>query len=149
VVVSTSKHRGVKVLLVRTNSPNSLEESVMNRLMISRLLVSGLFLVSMMVAVKVTAQTASNPSHGNTTQQPKPNPDKEKQIRANPACVRIINECTKLGFIEGQANKDNGLWLDCFWPVVKETNSTREGRPVKVPVSEAEVNTCRAVAEAP
>ncbi len=120
----------------------------MSRLMISRLLVSGLFLVSMMVAVEVTAQTASNPSHGNTTQQAKANPDNAKQIKANPACERILNECKKLGFIEGQANKDNGLWLDCFWPVVKGTNSTREGRHINVPVSEADVNTCRAVAEA-
>ena len=59
----------------------------MSRLMISRLLVSGLFLVSMMVAVEVTAQTASNPSHGNTTQQAKANPDNAKQIKANP-CLR-------------------------------------------------------------
>jgi hypothetical protein len=119
----------------------------MSRLMITRLLGSGLFLVSMMVAVPVTAQTASNPSHGDTTQHPKANPDTTKQVKANPACQRILSECKKLGFVEGQAKKDNGLWLDCFGPVIKGTNPTREGKPIKVPVSEADLNTCRAVAE--
>ena len=47
-----------------------------------------------------------------------------------PACQSIIAECKSLGFIVGQAKEDNGLWKDCFGPVVKGGGTpTRDGKP--------------------
>jgi hypothetical protein len=107
----------------------------MDRHTTSRILMSGTFLVAAMMGSDVTAQTAA--------------PNKGGQNRAaaeqNPACQRIINECRNLGFIEGQWKKDNGLWKDCFDPVVKGGSSpTRDGAPVSVPVSSSDVQACRA-----
>jgi len=64
--------------------------------------------------------------------------------RGNPACQRILTECKKLGYIQGQWKKDNGLWMDCFEPVVKGGNPTRDGKPMNVPVSPSDVQACRA-----
>ncbi len=102
---------------------------------ISRILVAGVFLVSVMIVSNAAAQTMSHPSKG-------PN-----AVESNPACQRILNECKKLGFISGQYKKDNGLWRDCFTPVVKGQGPTREGKPISVPVSASDVQECRAVAE--
>ena len=62
---------------------------------------------------------------------------------SNPACQRIVAECKKLGYIQGQWKKDNGLWKDCFDPVVKGGNPTRDGKPMNVPVSSSDVEACR------
>ena len=63
----------------------------------------------------------------------------------NPACQRIIAECKNLGFIPGQWKKDNGLWKDCFDPVVKGNGgATRDGKPINVPVNPSDVQACRA-----
>jgi hypothetical protein len=60
------------------------------------------------------------------------------------ACERILEECKRLGFIKGQWKKDNGLYKDCFDPIVQGTgNTTREGKPINVPVSQQEVEACR------
>jgi hypothetical protein len=58
-------------------------------------------------------------------------------------CQHIITECKKLGYIVGQAKKDNGLWMDCFNPVVKGHQPTRDGAQVTVPVNPADVQACR------
>jgi hypothetical protein len=123
----------------------------MGRRMTSRILISGAFFASVIIQQgDVTAQTMPHPSTIGTS--PQTQPSKGGQYHAavenNPACQRIIGECKKLGFIPGQWKKDNGLWKDCFDPVVKGGGgATRDGRPISVPVSPSDVQTCRAVAE--
>ena len=48
-----------------------------------------------------------------------------KTAMHTPTCQSIISECKSLGFIVGQAKEDNGLWKDCFGPVVKGGSPTR------------------------
>jgi hypothetical protein len=118
----------------------------MGRRITSRILLTGAFLVSMVTGMNVTAQTVAHPSTGSATQQTQPSKAAQYHATAeqNPACQRIINECKKLGFIPGQWKKDNGLWKDCFDPVVKGGGSaTRDGKPISVPVSASDVQACR------
>jgi len=109
----------------------------------TRILVSGTFIVSAMAGISVKAQTA--PAQANSAAQ---NHTAVAQLHAaaegNPSCQRILAECKKLGYIQGQWKKDNGLWRDCFDPVVKGGNPTRDGKPVNVPVSPSDVQACRA-----
>lgn len=119
----------------------------MDRRTCSRILLSGAFLVAVMMGVQVTAQTAPHPSASGATQQAQPSKGAQNHaaVEQNQACQRIIAECKKLGFIQGQWKKDNGLWKDCFDPVVKGGGSpTREGKPINVPVSQSDVQACRA-----
>jgi hypothetical protein len=111
----------------------------LGRRITSRILVSAAFLVSVTIGVDVTAQTGSLPSTSGRGGQ------NHAAVEQNPACQRIINECKNLGFIPGQWKKDNGLWKDCFDPVVKGGGSaTRDGKPIRVPVSPGDVQACRA-----
>jgi hypothetical protein len=66
-----------------------------------------------------------------------------KTATHTPACQPIIGECKTLGFIVGQANKDNGLWKDCFGPVVKGGSPTRDGKPINVPANPNDIQACR------
>jgi len=100
-----------------------------------------------MIGAEVTAQTMPHtPISGTSPQtQPSKSGPNHAAVESNPACERIISECKKLGFIPGQYKKDNGLWKDCFDPVVKGGGSpTRDGKPISVPVSPADVQACRA-----
>jgi hypothetical protein len=119
----------------------------MRRRTTTRILVSGTFLVSVMIGADVTAQTVAHPSTNGTSQQTQSTKGVQNHATAahNPACQRIISECKKLGFIQGQWKEDNGLWKDCFDPVVKGGgHATREGKPISVPVSSSDVQACRA-----
>ena len=114
----------------------------------SRILLSAAFLGVAVMGVNVAAQTMAHPPTTSAT-SPQTQPSKGGQnhsaAESNPACERIINECKKLGFIPGQWKKDNGLWKDCFDPVVKGGGSaTRDGKPISVPVSSSDVQACRA-----
>jgi hypothetical protein len=110
---------------------------------ISRILMSGTFLVSVMMGANVAAQKVALPSTPGATTPAGPAP--HAAATHNPACQRIISECQKLGFIQGQWKKDNGLWKDCFDPVVKGGGSaTRDGKPISVPVSASDIQACRA-----
>jgi hypothetical protein len=62
--------------------------------------------------------------------------------KQTPACESIITECKNLGFIVGQWKTDNGLWRDCFTPVVKGKTPTRDGKSITVPVSATDVQAC-------
>src|SRR5580693_6766174 len=106
---------------------------------ITRILVSATFLASVVMGANVTAQTApSVPGQARGAQN-------HAAAEQNPACEKIINECKNLGFIQGQWKKDNGLWKDCFDPVVKGGGSaTRDGKSISVPVSASDVQSCRA-----
>jgi hypothetical protein len=121
----------------------------MNRWTKSRVFMGGAFLVLALIGTTVTAQTGMHPSTsgiGQQTQPPKGGAQNHAAAENNPACQRIINECKKLGFIPGQWKKDNGLWKDCFDPVVYGGGSpTREGKPINVPVSSNDIQACRAV----
>jgi hypothetical protein len=139
-------HDGLRYIR-RIDNLNQLEESTMGKLA-SQILVTGLFLASMMVSVTVAAQTS--PAHPATTANTQQAQHKAMQNTAenNPACQRIVNECKKLGFIVGEWKQDNGLWKDCFDPVVKgKGNATRDGKPISVPVSQSDVQTCRTAVE--
>jgi hypothetical protein len=119
----------------------------MGRRITCRILISGAFLVSVMIGVEVAAQTMPHPSISGTSPQTQPSKGGQNHaaVESNPACERIISECKKLGFIPGQYKKDNGLWKDCFDPVVKGGGSpTRDGKAISVPVSPADVQACRA-----
>lgn len=114
----------------------------------SRILLSAAFLGVAVMGMNVVAQTMAHPPTTSST-SPQTQPSKGGQnhsaAESNPACERIINECKKLGFIQGQWKKDNGLWKDCFDPVVKGGGSaTRDGKPISVPVSSSDVQACRA-----
>lgn len=121
----------------------------MNR--ISRILVSGTFFASVMIGANAMAQ-AARPATPATTQQVPPKgatatKSAQNAAQRNPACQQIVNECKNLGFIVGEWKQDNGLWKDCFDPVVNGGTPTREGKPVKVPVSESVIQQCREARE--
>jgi hypothetical protein len=119
----------------------------MDRRTTSRILISSAFLVVVMIGADVMAQTAVHPPTTGTSQQTQPSKGAQNHASAenNPACQRILAECKKLGFIYGQWKKDNGLWRDCFDPVVKGGGTpTRDGKPISVPVSPSDVQACRA-----
>jgi hypothetical protein len=118
----------------------------MGRRTMSRILISGAFLLSVGTGVAVMGQTMARPASGiNPQTQPSKSAQNHAAVEQNPACQRIISECQKLGFIQGQWKKDNGLWRDCFDPVVKGGgNATRDGKPINVPVSSSDVQACRA-----
>jgi hypothetical protein len=114
-----------------------------------RISMSGMFLASVLIGAGLAAQTAPTPSMPSTKVpgQTSKGGGNHSAIESNPSCQRILAECKKLGFIQGQYKKDNGLWKDCFDPVVKGGNPTRDGKPITVPVSSSDVQSCRAVAE--
>ncbi len=112
------------------------------------ILLSASFFVSAAIGVDVAAQTMAHPPTTSAT-SPQTQPSKSAQnhsaVEHNPACQRIVSECKKLGFIQGEWKEDNGLWKDCFDPVVKgKGNATRDGKPITVPVSASDVQACRA-----
>jgi hypothetical protein len=119
----------------------------MDRRKASRILISSAFLLVVMIGVDVMAQTAVHPLTTGTSQQAQPSKSAQNHTSAesNPACERILAECKKLGFIQGQWKKDNGLWKDCFDPVVKGGGTaTRDGKAISVPVNPSDVQACRA-----
>lgn len=106
---------------------------------IRRILVGGIFTASAMVA---GAQTSPAPI--GTAPQAKTKNASMNAAESNPACQQIVAECKKLGYIVGAWKKDNGLWKDCFDPVVKGGHPTRDGKAENVPVSSSTVEECRA-----
>jgi hypothetical protein len=90
------------------------------------------------------SQTTPHTANGaNTQAQHKA----QNAAESNPACQKIIQECKNLGYIVGEWKKDNGLWKDCFDPVVKGGTPTRDGKAINVPVSQSEVQSCRTAVE--
>lgn len=73
-----------------------------------------------------------------------PNGAQNHPGKGNAACQRIVSECERLGFVQGEWRKDNGLWRDCVDPVVKGGTPTRDGKPIQVPVSSSDIQSCRA-----
>lgn len=119
----------------------------MGRRTSSRVLVAAAFFASVMIGVDVSAQMVPRPATGSTIPQTQPSRGGQNHaaVESHPACQRIISECKKLGFIQGQWKEDNGLWRDCFDPVVKGGgNATRDGKPIRVPVNPSDVQACRA-----
>jgi hypothetical protein len=122
----------------------------MNKRTISRILVAGTFFASVTIGVDAIAQTGTHPPTGATAQQAAPSKGAtatkagQNAAETNPACQRIVAECKKLGFIVGEWKEDNGLWADCFYPVIDGKNSTRKGRSINVPVSPSDLQACRA-----
>jgi len=117
----------------------------MNR--ISRILVSGTFFASVMVGANAMAQAARPAIPTTTPQIPSKGATATKAAQnaaqSNPACQQIVNECKNLGFIVGEWKQDNGLWKDCFDPVVNGGTPTRDGKNIQVPVSQSVIQQCR------
>jgi hypothetical protein len=111
-----------------------------------RILLSGVFLAWVLVAIGAMAQTMpQHPAVPGATTQTQPKTSQNSAAEKNPACQRIVEECKKLGFIPGQWKKDNGLWKDCFDPVVNgQGKATRDGKPIDVPASQSDIEACRA-----
>jgi len=63
--------------------------------------------------------------------------------KGHEACERILEACKQAGFIKGQAKKDNGLYKDCFNPLVFGGNVTQNGKPVSVSVNQGDVSACK------
>ncbi len=62
-----------------------------------------------------------------------------------PGCAPIANACKAAGFYDGGAAKHEGLYLDCFERIVHRKGSvTKAGKPVSIPVSESDINSCHA-----
>ncbi|HEX8813898.1 MAG TPA: hypothetical protein VF753_00205 [Terriglobales bacterium] len=96
---------------------------------------------ALIMAVNLSAQTSTHTTMPGQTGGTHP---AQARAESNPACQKILAECKNLGFVDGQWKKDNGLWKDCFDPVVKGTGQpTRDGKPIRVPVSESEIQQCR------
>jgi hypothetical protein len=120
----------------------------MNTSTISRILVSGTFLVSLTVGINAMAQaTAQHSATPSSNQQAAAHKAVQNAAETNPACQQIVEECKKLGFVVGEWKTDNGVWKDCFDPVVHNGKPTREGKPIEVPVSASDVQTCRAAVQ--
>ena len=120
---------------------------------INRILLLGTAFALGTAGVSALAQTTTRPvnpgmtqpNHQATTQ---PNHQAVKNAaQSNPSCQHIVQECEKLGFIVGEWKQDNGVWKDCFDPVVHGGNPTREGKPIHVPVSQNDLQSCRAAVE--
>lgn len=75
---------------------------------------------------------------------------KEKAHRSSvekvPACQNILNECKKLGFVVGGYKNGNGLWRNCFHPIVKGGKASLKGQEVAVAVNANDVTSCKASA---
>src|SRR5580692_2605539 len=113
----------------------------------SRILLASTFVMFVIISAYVAAQTIPHPATTGVVPQAQSNKAAQNHsaVESNPACQRIIGECKKLGFIPGQWKKDNGLWKDCFDPVVKGSGTpTRDGKSISVPVSPSDVQSCRA-----
>jgi hypothetical protein len=120
----------------------------MHRIWSSALLAAGLTVLLALPPRQASAQTVSQTANG-AINSPASSNTSSKQTQTiakqTPQCVHIINECKKLGFIPGQYQKDNGLWKDCFDPVVYgKGHPTRDGSPITVPVSPADQQACHA-----
>ena len=110
---------------------------------ISRILIAGAFLASLTFGINAVAQAAAPKAAAPTSQQQQKAAAAKKSVESNPACQRIVDECKKLGFIQGEWKTDNGLWKDCFDPVVHGGKATRDGKPIEVPASASDVQSCR------
>jgi hypothetical protein len=75
---------------------------------------------------------------------------KEKAHRSSiekvPACQNILNECKKLGFVAGGFKDGNGLWRNCFHPIIKGGKASLKGQEVAVAVNANDVASCKASA---
>jgi len=118
----------------------------MNTSTISRILLSGTLLASLTFGINAAAQATAPKAAAPNSQQAAAQHKAaaaQKAVESNPACQRIVDECKKLGFIQGEWKTDNGLWKDCFDPVVHGGKPTRDGKPIEVPVSAGDVQSCR------
>ena len=120
----------------------------MNTSTISRILVAGTFLAALTFGINAMAQAAAaHPASSSSTHQAASHKAVQNAAENTPACQRIVEECKKLGFVVGQWKTDNGVWADCFDPVVHGGKPTRDGKSIEVPVSAEDLQTCRAAVD--
>ncbi len=116
----------------------------MGRVSVSRILALILFAVFVVSAAHLDGQPVAIQLGSPSVQGQYPRAQNRSAAEGHPACQRILNECRRLGFVYGQWKKDNGLYRDCFDPVVNGGTATREGKPIQVPVSPNDLQACRA-----
>lgn len=123
----------------------------------SKTVMLGSLAASLVIGASAAAQGAQPPAGVGKTQvangaiQTKPGKGGVNYAAARKTlqCQHIITECKNLGFIQGQYKQDNGLWKDCFDPVVMGNGTpTRDGKPISVPVSSSDVQACRSAVAA-
>jgi hypothetical protein len=112
----------------------------------SAMLVAGLVVLALSAPRAVTAQTVAQTAAGALAPASTSKGTAVQKIaRQTPQCMHIITECKKLGFVPGQWKTDNGVWKDCFDPVVLGKGTpTRSGQPITVPVNPSDVQACHA-----
>lgn len=69
-------------------------------------------------------------------------------IEQTPACQNILTACKKAGFIAGEMKEDNGLYKDCFNPLLHGLTPTQRGQNVTVQINPADAQTCYAALSA-
>jgi len=111
---------------------------------IRRLVLSSVLITAVTASIAL-AQVTPRASVGGVAPQSEPSTAGHQHAAAehNGACQRILAECRRQGFIKGQWEKDNGLWRDCFDPVMKGGEPTQNGHPVHVAVSPSDIQECR------
>lgn len=67
----------------------------------------------------------------------------EEKIKANSSCKNILEQCKKMGFVAGGYKEGNGLWKNCFFPVISGQSVTQKGNPVTVSVNSADIASCK------
>jgi hypothetical protein len=100
---------------------------------------SGLVAAVVLFGTIAVAQTAPSPNAKAA--------DNRAYVQDNASCQKIVSECKSLGYVVGAYKQDNGLWRDCFDPILHGQTPTRKGKPMKVAVSPSEVQECRAAGQ--
>ena len=118
----------------------------MGRRNTGRILISSAFLVLVMIGVDVMAQTAVHPSTTGTTQQTQPSKGAQNHnaVESNPACQNN-RRMQKAGLYSGAVGKRQWSLEGLLCPVVKGGGTpTWYGKPISVPVSSSDIQSCRA-----
>ncbi len=64
-------------------------------------------------------------------------------LQKNPSCKNILNACESMGFVAGGFKEGNGLWKNCFHPLINNKPVTQKGQPVVVNVDANDIASCK------
>jgi hypothetical protein len=65
------------------------------------------------------------------------------QIEKVQTCKNVLDACQKSGFVAGGFSEGNGLWRNCFYPVIEGKTATQKGKEVKVAFNAKDVAACK------
>ena len=63
-------------------------------------------------------------------------------VEHSAACRNILTACKKAGFIMG-GREGNGVFVNCFFPIIRKLPPTQKGQPVKVTISSSDRKACQ------